>query len=326
MKSRIIISENYDPAYNLALEEYLIEKEESILYLWQNDKTIVIGRNQNPYKECNIDKIKKDKINLVRRRSGGGAVYHDLGNLNFTIISKKNNNNINENFEFVNKALNSIGVESVFNGRNDLHVLDKKISGNAFFEENNIFCHHGTLLVDVDINKLSQYLTASKLKLDSKGIKSIKSRVLNLKDMNKDITIDLINNSFIEQYRNTNDVDCVEYIYKEDMEKNKPLMEKVKRYKSWEWTYGESPKSNLLLEEKFSWGIIEFNLYIESGVIENCKIYTDSIINDDFKILEKNLLNKKIKKESLLNEVSKSLKNKSIKDDLYLYINNLSII
>ncbi|HEY4544131.1 MAG TPA: lipoate--protein ligase family protein, partial [Tissierellaceae bacterium] len=232
MKSRIIISENYDPAYNLALEEYLIEKEESILYLWQNDKTIVIGRNQNPYKECNIDKIKKDKINLVRRRSGGGAVYHDLGNLNFTIISKKNNNNIEENFDFVNKALNSIGIESVFNGRNDLHVLDKKISGNAFFEENNIFCHHGTLLVDVDMNKLSQYLTASKLKLDSKGIKSIKSRVLNLKDLNENITIDLINDAFVKQYKLIHDIDCVEYIYKEDIKRNKELMEKVKRYKS----------------------------------------------------------------------------------------------
>ena len=94
VKNRIIISEIFNPAYNLGLEEYLIETGDNILYLWQNDNTIVIGRNQNPYKECNIKKIKEDKVNLVRRRSGGGAVYHDMGNLNFTIISKKHKNNI----------------------------------------------------------------------------------------------------------------------------------------------------------------------------------------------------------------------------------------
>src|SRR5699024_4486135 len=121
MKSRIIISETFDPAYNLGLEEYLIETGENILYLWQNDNTIVIGRNQNPYRECNINKMKEDGIKLVRRRSGGGAVFHDMGNLNFTIISKKHEKNIEDNLQLVNEALSYKNIESVFNGRNDLH-------------------------------------------------------------------------------------------------------------------------------------------------------------------------------------------------------------
>lgn len=323
MDKKIVISKSFNPAYNLGLEEYLIEKGEDVLYLWQNDKTIVIGRSQNPYRECNIKKINEDKINLVRRRSGGGAVYHDLGNLNFTIISKKKNDNIEKNFNMVNKVLHNEGIESIFNGRNDLNVNGKKISGNAFFEENNIFCHHGTLLVDVNINKLSSYLVASKLKLQSKGIKSIKSRVVNLKEIKDDIKIEDIKESFIKAYGNKSDVQ-ISYYDIERMEENKDLMKKVKKYKSWEWTYGESPKSNVSYEKKFSWGIINGEFFVKSGIIESAKIYTDSIIIDEFEELANRLKGKKFEKNIIIKEVKLSLKNKQIIKDLEKEIDEIS--
>lgn len=323
MDKKIVISKSFNPAYNLGLEEYLIEKGEDVLYLWQNDKTIVIGRSQNPYRECNIKKINEDKINLVRRRSGGGAVYHDLGNLNFTIISEKKKDNIEKNFNMVNKVLHNEGIESIFNGRNDLNVNGKKISGNAFFEENNIFCHHGTLLVDVNMNKLSSYLIASKLKLQSKGIKSIKSRVVNLKEIKDDIKIEDIKESFIKVYGNKSDVQ-ISYYDIEKMEENKELMEKIKKYKSWEWTYGESPKSNVSYEKKFSWGIINGEFFVKFGIIENAKIYTDSIIIDEFEELADRLKGKKFEKNIIIKEIKSCLRDKQIINDLVKEIDEIS--
>lgn len=323
VKNRVIISETFDPAYNLGLEEYLIETGDNILYLWQNDNTIVIGRNQNPYKECNIKKIKEDKVNLVRRRSGGGAVYHDMGNLNFTIISKKDKNNIEENFALVNEALAYENIKSVFNGRNDLHVDDKKISGNAFFEDGEIFCHHGTMLINVDMTKLGDYLTASKLKLKSKGIDSVKSRVVNLMDIDPKINVDKIIKAFIIAYDKRYEFSEIEYFNKDKINDNPEIMEKVNRYKSWDWVYGESPKSNMYFEEKFDWGIIDLELNVESGTIQNAKIYTDSIINDNFNELSKSLENVKLKKEDLIEKVKENIISEDIKRDLIEKINNI---
>lgn len=322
-KDRLVISKSSNPKYNLGLEEYLIESGDNILYLWQNDNTIVIGKNQNPYKECNIKKIEEDKVTLVRRRSGGGAVYHDMGNLNFTIISKKNKNNIEENFKIVNEVLRYTGIKSVFNGRNDLHVDDKKISGNAFFDDGEVFCHHGTMLIDVDMKKLGNYLTASKLKLKSKGIDSVKSRVINLVDIKEDITVDIIKDAFIKIFSKYYKFENTEYYNEDNMRDNKDIMKKVNKYKSWEWIYGETPKSNMYFEEKFKWGILDLELDVESGLINNAKIYTDSIINDNFDKLSKSLIGIKLKKDLIINEVEKNIKSEIIRKDLINRINEI---
>lgn len=323
MKERIIISKTSNPAYNLGLEEYLIESGDEILYLWQNDNTIVIGRNQNPYKECNINKMKDDDITLVRRKSGGGAVFHDLGNLNFTLISPKREDNVSSNFNLVNKALRNLDIDSIFNGRNDLHVDGKKISGNAFYEKDNIFCHHGTLLIDVDMNKLSNYLTASKLKLKSKGIDSVKSRVINLVDLNKNIDVDIVKDSLIKEYKNLNVGTKIETFSKNDIETNDKIMEKVNLYKSWNWVYGESPKSNISYEEKFDFGIVNLQLDIDSGIIKNATIYTDSIINDHFYELAKEIEGKEFKKENIIMSIEDNITSEIIKKDLIKRVNEI---
>lgn len=308
---RIIKTECNDPAINLAFEEFLIEQKQDVIYFWQNEPTIVIGRNQNPYKECNLKKIKEEKVHLMRRRSGGGAVYHDLGNVNFTIISKKTESVINDNFNLMIKALKECGINACLNGRNDLEVEGKKISGSAFYEEDDIYCHHGTLLVNTDMTKLSQYLTVSKLKLESKGIKSVKARVGNLVDFNKDVTIDDIINNVCKICN-----EPLEVITINDINKNSDVLEKAKKYRSWKWTYGECMGFNVKFEKKFNWGIIEIDFMVDSGVIRECNIFTDSLIIEKFKDLSKAFIGANFKGVELESIINNYIVNKHIKEDI----------
>jgi len=201
---KIYVSKSNNPYFNLAFEEYLVKNaktEDQIYYLWQNDNTVVIGRNQNPWKECAWEKLEEDGGKLVRRLSGGGAVFHDLGNLNFTIIRKDEELQIERNIGLITKALDKFAIEAYFTGKNDMVVEGYKISGNAFVEEEGILCHHGTMLIDADLTKLGNYLKASELKLKSKGIDSVVARVKNLKEFNSEITVEKIIKSFIDEFK-----------------------------------------------------------------------------------------------------------------------------
>lgn len=170
-KITYIESPTFSPYYNLAVEEYLLlhcENTECILYLWQNKHTIVIGQNQNAWKECNVSKLEEDGGYLVRRLSGGGAVFHDLGNLNFTFLVSKENYDVGKQTDVILRAVNKLGIHAEKSGRNDLHINGKKFSGNAYYETRNHCYHHGTLMVNVDKQMLSYYLTVSKEKLSQK--------------------------------------------------------------------------------------------------------------------------------------------------------------
>jgi lipoate-protein ligase A len=161
MKTKLVYSDSYNPFFNLSLEEHLfqnIKEDEVIFYLWQNAHTVVIGRNQNPYRECNLREFEADRGKLARRMSGGGAVYHDLGNLNFTFILPKREFNLIKQFEVIIKALKRIGITAYISGRNDLLVNEKKFSGNAFYHTDKTSLHHGTILIDVCPEKIQKYL------------------------------------------------------------------------------------------------------------------------------------------------------------------------
>ncbi len=206
-KLGLLITDNTDPCHNLGLEEYLfdnLENDSCLLYLWRNEKTVVIGRNQNAENECNIPLIREDGARLVRRLTGGGAVYHDLGNLNFSLICPKEDFDDANGNNIILKALISRGIKAEKSGRNDLLLNGRKFSGQAFYHHNGKSLHHGTIMVDVDKDKVSRYLNVSLLKLNDHHVKSVKSRVVNLKE-EADISIDELKealaSAFEEYYR-----------------------------------------------------------------------------------------------------------------------------
>ena len=202
-KLLIYTSENYDPYENLAKEKLLLDnvkEDEMILYLWQNQNTVVIGKNQNAYAECATELLKKDGINLARRLSGGGAVFHDLGNLNFTFISSTQNQSTENNLKIIALACKMSGIETLVSGRNDILAEGRKFSGNAFYNSKGKSYHHGTILICADEDKLSRYLTPSKAKLKAKGVKSVRSRIINLSEINPDISCDIMKENLIKAF------------------------------------------------------------------------------------------------------------------------------
>ncbi|MCM3039415.1 lipoate--protein ligase [Paenibacillus motobuensis] len=279
--NRIIVSEEYNPYYNLALEEDLlrdVNSDEVILYLWQNEKTVVIGRNQNPFLECDISQLTAGGVRLARRISGGGAVYHDLGNLNFTFIYQEHNKNLEQQLHVIKQAVEALGVTVEFSGRNDLTIQGQKFSGHAFYAENGHEFHHGTLMVDVDLSQLGQVLRPSKLKMQAKGVTSVKSRVVNLQQLVPSCSvnqlIDLLVASFGEIYGD------MEKPHKYNSENYIPTQ--LSKYEDSKWIYGESPKYDVMLERRISQGMFQALLQVENGGVQRIKIHTDSLSTESY--------------------------------------------
>ncbi len=273
-----IESNEFNPYNNLALEEYLlnnVKSNEIILYLWQNEKTVVIGKNQNSWKECKIKELEEDDGKLVRRLSGGGAVFHDLGNLNFTFLVNKEDYDVGKQLEVIIKAVKNLGIPAEKTGRNDITVDGRKFSGNAFYSDGIHSYHHGTILVNVDIQMLSKYLNVSLAKLESKGVESVKSRVINLKELVPELDIKTMKRELIrafgEVYGSTPtqmgsaDIDHAEV---------KRLSE---RFSAWDWIFGKKLPFNYSLEKRFDWGNADIHLNIVSGQINTCVIYSDAM-------------------------------------------------
>lgn len=304
--NKIIISNEFDPYFNIAAENQLfLESDEDIhLYLWQNDKSIIIGRNQNLYAECNLSYLKENDIKPVRRFSGGGAVYHDKGNVNFTFITKEKNADQENFLELIKSAMLKLGVECEFSGRNDLLYKEQKFSGHAFFTDDDNYMYHGTVLVDVDMSQLGKSLTPSKLKLQSKGISSVKSRVVNLSTINKEITSKKVIEAFISVFQ----AEKIEYI---DKTNYKPPLEKM--LSSFEWLYGESPSFGIELEHRFSFGNVTLSIDTNDGLIEKIKINTDSLELYDFKECENQLKGKRFNQDEIWEYIKQYVSNLSAK-------------
>lgn len=289
------------------------EPNETGLFLWQNENTIVIGRNQNPYKECDVKKLNEDGVQLVRRLSGGGAVYHDRGNLNFTFIASDENYDVEHNMKVILSGVSKFGIQGCFNGRNDLLVQERKFSGNAFISDNGMNCHHGTLLVDVNLDKLSRYLTVSPLKLESKGIDSVSSRVINLKEISPQMTIESLKDALVMSFNEFYKTEAQIIILNE---KTIDVAMYLEKYNSWEWNYSESPDFSIVVEDKFDWGIFEIHLELSDGRIKYCKVFTDAIVLEDFASVERSFQNEQFKCKNILEVIEKCIKNEHIKRDL----------
>ena len=327
-KIEIYVSNLNEGPLNLALEDYLLStcsKDTVILYLWQNNKTIVIGRHQNPYKECDIGKIKSSNVNLVRRKSGGGAVYQDLGNLNFTFISSTQNHDIKRQYNVILNAIESYGLKGELSGRNDLVINGAKFSGNAFMGHDDFQCHHGTLLIDTDLDALLRYLTPSPLKIKSKSIESVKARVVNLKSLNENINPKDLSLKIIDSFKREYNLDC-DLINIDRDNLNPIVFEKSLEYKDWMWSYGASPSFDIYLEEKFSWGVFEIGLSTKDGLIKDCSINTDCILNEDFYRLRKNLIGAYLQSDNLVNSIERNLNNPQIIQDLKKLLKSKGLI
>lgn len=267
-----------DPYANLALERYLLDNAQAgtcTLLLWQNDNTVVIGCNQNPWKECRTGLLKEEGVHLTRRFSGGGAVYHDLGNLNFSFICSEEIYDQEKQFRVIQTACKLAGIEATLSGRNDLQVGDKKFSGNAFFHQNGVACHHGTLLISSNYEKLSRYLTPSKAKLEGKGVDSVRSRVSNLQDLSPTLTVERMKLFLLDAFRTVYGLSPTPITLSEY------ALEKVDEITAFlrnpEWIYGKHAPASCTLECRYSWGGICVELDVKNGTITACSAYTDSL-------------------------------------------------
>lgn len=265
-----------DPWHNLALEEYLFDRlqpGDAILYIWQNQNTVVIGKNQNAWKECRHELLEREGGKLARRSSGGGAVFHDLGNLCFTFVMSKELYDVETQLGVVLGALRNLGIDAVFSGRNDLTVDGQKFSGNAFCHRKQGAVHHGTLLVDVDYGKMTRYLAVSPDKIQSKGIDSVRSRVVNLTEKRADLTMGMLKEALRASFEAVYDGPCQQLAEPGNGEL-RPLYEK---YASWDWRFGQSPTFDMVLEQRFPWGGVELCLSSREGLVTGCKLYSDAM-------------------------------------------------
>lgn len=279
-------NENNDPRVNLAIETYLMKElpvDEPILLFYINEPSIIIGRNQNTIEEINKDYVEEKGIHVVRRLSGGGAVYHDFGNLNFSFIMPDDGNSFRDFAKFTQPiidALHAMGVEGAkLKGRNDLVIDDKKFSGNAMYATNGRMFAHGTIMFDSDINEVVKALKVRKDKIESKGIKSIRSRVTNIKpylsdDYQNMSTIDFRENILLRifEVEDVNQIKTYELTEK-DWERINHISNDY--YRNWDWNYGKSPEFEILRRERFAIGSIEARLNVANGVIQEVKIFGD---------------------------------------------------
>ncbi len=286
---RVLISETYDPWFNLATENYIfqeMEPDHHILFLWRNDNTVVIGRYQNPWVECNVSNMERDEVKLARRQSGGGAVYHDLGNTNFTFMSSRENYSKERNTDIIVRAIKRFNIQAAASGRNDITVDEKKISGSAFKLGSDRAFHHGTLLIDADLSKISNYLTPDKKKLQSKGIKSVKSRVANLTDFNPSINHEKLCEAIIEEFFETYGEKCaVEVLDHEQLKEIPHLQDYFDQMSDWNWRFGKTPDFAHHMAERFDWGRMEVYIDTKAGKIKDVKIYSDSLVPEMVEML-----------------------------------------
>lgn len=294
-----------DPRYNLAFEEYCfrnLPREEDYVILWINGPAIIVGKNQNTLEEINSEYVEENGIKVVRRVTGGGAVYHDLGNLNFSIITEVKGA---EKIDFgkinipIVKSLEKLGLMAELSGRNDITLDEKKFSGIAQSVWKRRVLNHGTILYDTDLSVLSNALNVKQDKIESKGVKSVRSRVTNIKPYLKDdIDIMTFKEILLKNIFEHENLNPEEYILNEN-EKEEIARLFEEKYSTWEWNYGESPEFTYKNYKRFSFGSIDIRLDVKNGIIENCKIFGDFFGTEDVDILEGNLKGVKYIKEDV---------------------------
>ncbi len=324
MSNYIYSAPTGDGWLNLARDGYFLEnnkKGDVILYFYVNKNAVIIGRNQNAWKECSIANMDADGVQLVRRHSGGGAVFHDNGNLNFSFITDEKHYDLNRQMRVILNAVSKLGLKAELSGRNDITVDGKKFSGNAFSLAKGNRSHHGTILVNADLTKLSNYLCVSKEKMRSKGIDSVRARVCNLCELSSGLTVEamrrLVIESFIEEYGAAS-----EYAF--DGMALAEVEERRERLASWEWRFGKTPQFDFETDKRFSFGDTQIYFNSRNGVIRETKVYSDCLDTELTTEIENALTGVHFRKEEIKAALSK-MKDQSIAAELAEHFCSLDI-
>ena len=324
MSNYIYSAPTGDGWLNLARDGYFLEnnkKGDVILYFYVNKNAVIIGRNQNAWKECNIANMDADGVQLVRRHSGGGAVFHDNGNLNFSFITDEKHYDLNRQMRVILNAVSKLGLKAELSGRNDITVDGKKFSGNAFSLAKGNRSHHGTILVNADLTKLSNYLCVSKEKMRSKGIDSVRARVCNICELSSGLTVEamrrLVIESFIEEYGAAS-----EYVF--DGTALAEVEERRERLASWEWRFGKTPQFDFETDKRFSFGDTQTYFNLRDGIIRETKVYSDCLDTELTTEIENALTGVHFRKEEIKAALSK-MKDQNIAAELAEHFCSLDI-
>ncbi len=289
-------NDSLDPRFNLALEEYILRDcplDGPCLLLWRNSPSVIIGRFQNTLDEINPDYIAENGVNVVRRITGGGAVYHDLGNLNFSFIERAPEDGINLRMftDRVAVALRRMGLDVGVSGRNDLTIDCRKFSGNAQYRYKDRVLHHGTILYDSNLENVQAALNVKAEKMASKGVRSVRARVTNLSAyMPRPIPILEFRDSLLGEFLRDEQASgpSIRHLDERDMLAVRRLIDD--KYSTWDWNFGRSPEYNLKGAGRFACGSVEAYLKVERGVIQSCRIYGDFFADEDISGLEAGLV------------------------------------
>lgn len=284
-KIKVFLSDSFNPHLNLATEEWIfhnLDPSTQILFLWRNEETVVVGRNQNPWSECNLAKMKEDKVHLARRTTGGGAVFHDLGNTNFTFLSPKDGYKRENNIQIILQALKTFGIQGEASGRNDLLIPfddgPRKFSGSAYREKNDRAFHHGTLLLNADLTRLANYLTPNPKKLKAKGKESVRARVVNLSEVSASLNHEKIVQAFVQSFEEFYKSKAeVEMLTMTSLQQIPELKGQYERLSSFNWLYGQTLEFSHKMDEYLSLGFFDFQFKVEDALIQELQIFTDCL-------------------------------------------------
>lgn len=284
-KLKVFLSDSFNPHLNLATEEWIfhnLDPSQQVLFLWRNEETVVIGRNQNPWSECNLAQMKNDSVHLARRTTGGGAVFHDLGNTNFTFLSPKEAYKRENNVAVIFDALKKFNIQGEASGRNDLLIPfpdgPRKFSGSAYREKKDRAFHHGTLLLHTNLTRLGNYLTPNPKKLQAKGKESVRARVANLNEVYADINHNHIVETMVSAFEKFYGANAeVESLTMQSLQQIPELKAQYDQLSSWEWLYGTTLEFSHKMDEYLSLGFFDFHFKVEDGTIKDLQIYTDCL-------------------------------------------------
>lgn len=323
---RIFRATGFDPYVNLATEKLLMDTTaatECTLYLWQNENTVVIGHNQNAWAECRTTLLEQEGGYLARRLSGGGAVFHDLGNLNFTFLVARENYDLDKQLRVIEKACALAGIPVERSGRNDLLAQGRKFSGNAFYNNKAHAYHHGTLLIRADMDKLQRYLSPSKAKLESKGVASVRSRVVNLQELAPELTVDIMADLMVKAFEDVYGHTASTAVLTE--QDRVDIAKTAKEYGSWEYLYGTSLPFSFACEGRYPWGGIQLQMNARQGTVESVKVYSDSMDWTLPETLEKALTGSRFALADLQKAIRSAIDDTEIANDLCVLLSKQQI-